>query len=170
MAEVTLRIDRSYPHLVAGFTGLCVSAKDRESLEIYVDGAGTRSVPWLPALRRRLIEWKIEAPHSGAADLVLGTADGKPIAERNANRALAAAKTAAKLGEVDGRLSWHSLRHAFASLCATDLDLPATTLARLIGRTNAGYTLKVYARDGRSDASVVKDILGRAKKRARIGA
>jgi len=131
--------------------------------------AGARSIPLLPALRRRLVGWKIEAPHSGPADLVLGTADGKPIAERNANRALATAKTAAKLGEVDGRLSWHSLRHAFASLCATDLDLPATTLARLIGHTNAGYTLKVYARDGRSDATVAKDVHDRARS-AGLGA
>jgi hypothetical protein len=41
--------------------------------------------------------------------------------------------------------------------------VPATTLARLIGHTNAGYTWKLYARDGRSDATVAKDVLDRAR-------
>jgi integrase len=65
----------------------------------------------------------------------------------------------ALLGE---RLSWHSLRHSFASLLATDLELPATTLARLTGHADAGFTLKVYARDGRDGAAVVEEVLARA--------
>ena len=60
------------------------------------------------------------------------------------------------------RLSWHSLRHSYASKLATDLELPATTLARLTGHTDAGFTLRVYARDGRNDATVVEDVLARA--------
>jgi integrase len=60
-----------------------------------------------------------------------------------------------------------SLRHSFASF-ATDLELLATTLARLAGHADAGFTLKVYARDRREDGVVVEDVLARAK-RAKVG-
>ena len=96
------------------------------------------------------------------------TADGEHVSERNLRRALAAAKVAAGLDGLEERLSWHSLRHSFASMLATDLQMPATTLARLTGHTDAGFTLKVYARDSRDDAAVVEDVLARAAG-ARIG-
>ena len=44
----------------------------------------------------------------------------------------------------------------------TDLELPATTLARITGHADAGFTLKVYARDGRDEATVISDVLARA--------
>lgn len=56
----------------------------------------------------------------------------------------------------------HSLRHSYASLLATDLSLPATTLAQLIGHADAGFTLRTYARDTRDTATVVADVLARA--------
>ncbi len=52
---------------------------------------------------------------------------------------------------------------------ATDLELPATTLARLTGHADAGFTLKVYAKDARDEQAVVSDVLKRAAS-ARIGA
>jgi integrase len=86
-----------------------------------------------------------------------------PVAERNLRRALDDAKTRAKLASGDEeRLSWHSLRHSFASMLATDLELPATTLARLTGHADAGFTLRVYARDERKSETVVADVLKRA--------
>jgi integrase len=81
---------------------------------------------------------------------------------------LEAAKEEAGLDGIEERLSWHALRHSFASTLATDLELPATTLARLTGHADAGFTLRVYARDGRDDAAVVEDLLARAK-RAKVG-
>ena len=54
-------------------------------------------------------------------------------------------------------------------MLATDLALPATTLARLTGHTDAGFTLRVYARDRRDEATVVEDVLSRAAS-AGIGA
>jgi len=56
----------------------------------------------------------------------------------------------------------HSLRHSYASMLATDLELPATTLAKLTGHADAGFTLKVYARDHRDTSTVVEDVLARA--------
>jgi Phage integrase family len=131
--------------------------------------AGTRTVPLLPALRRLLVAWKLRAPHTDAADLAIATAEAKPVAERNVRRALEDAKNAAGLDDMDGRLSMHSLRHGFASMLATDLDLPATTLARLTGHADAGFTLRIYARDGRDTTAIVEDVLVRAAE-AKVGA
>ena len=72
------------------------------------------------------------------------------------------AKTSVKLDTGDERLSWHSLRHSFASMLATDLELPATTLARLTGHADAGFTLRVCARDHRTDEAIVQHVLARA--------
>jgi integrase len=130
--------------------------------------AGERTLPLLPALRRLLVAWKLRSPRAQPSDLVVCTVDGKPMQERNLRRALDAAKETTGLDGTDERLSWHSLRHSFASLLATDLELPATTLARLAGHADAGFTLKVYARDRRDDGAVVEDVLARAK-RAKVG-
>jgi integrase len=56
----------------------------------------------------------------------------------------------------------HSLRHSFASMLGTDLELPATTLALLVGHADAGFTLRACARDGRDGAAIVDDVLARA--------
>ena len=47
-------------------------------------------------------------------------------------------------------------------MLATNLELPATTLARLTGHSDAGFTLRVYARDGREESAAVEDVLARA--------
>jgi len=57
----------------------------------------------------------------------------------------------------------HALRHSLASLLATDLELAPTTLAAIIGHTDAGFALRVYARDARDTATVVTDVLARAE-------
>jgi integrase len=124
--------------------------------------AGIRTVPMLPALRRALAAWKLRSPRAGARGFVVCTADGDPVQERNLRRALDMAKARAKIEATERRLSWHSLRHSWASMLATDLELPATTLARLTGHADAGFTLKVYARDARDEAAVVEDVLARA--------
>ncbi len=87
---------------------------------------------------------------------------GLSVAVMRLRRALDDAKAACGLEGTEERLSWRSLRHSWASMLATDLELPATTLARLIGHADAGFTLRVYAHDGRDEAAVVKDVLSRA--------
>jgi integrase len=125
--------------------------------------AGERVIPLLPALRRALVAWQLRSPRSGPECYVVCTAEGKPVSERNLRRALEQAKTTAKLAVPEAeRLSWHSLRHSYASMLATDLELPATTLARLTGHTDAGFTLRVYARDGRDQSVLVEEVLSRA--------
>ena len=90
--------------------------------------------------------------------------DGKPVAERNLRRAFNDAKKRAGLDRLEDRLSWHPLRHSFASMLATDLELPATTLAALTGHSDPGFTLRVYARDSRDATTIVKDVLRRASE------
>lgn len=124
--------------------------------------AGERTVPILPALRRLLVAWKLRAPHSRPHDFVITTADGTPVQETTVRRALDRAKTTAALDGLEERLSMHSLRHSFASMLATDLELAPTTLAELIGHTDAGFTLRVYARDARDPAARNADVLERA--------
>ena len=125
--------------------------------------AGTRTVPMLPALCRVLAAWKLRSPQTSDDGYVICTATGQAVQERNLRRALEHAKTKAKVTVPDSeRLSWHSLRHSWASMLATELQLPATSLARLIGHADAGFTLKVYARDARDDVAVVSDVLARA--------
>jgi integrase len=124
--------------------------------------AGVRTIPLLPALRRLLVAWRLRSPRTGPDDLVIATVDGGPVQERNLRRALDDAKTTAKLDGGEERLSWHSLRHSFASMLATDLELPSTTLARLTGHADAGFTLRIYARDARDEKTLVEDVLIRA--------
>ena len=100
------------------------------------------------------------AAHS-PGDPVICTASGGGVQERNLRRALADAKEAAGLDTTDGRLSMHSLRHSWASALATG-GLAATTLARVTGHSDPGFTYRVYARDARDDAALVADVLDRA--------
>lgn len=153
----------------AGTISVCRSMLPDGTPKAPKSEAGERTVPLLPALRRLLVEWKLRSPHTRANDLVIATADRTPVSERNLRRVLDDAKEAAGFDGTEDRLSWHSLRHSFASLLATDLDLPATTLAELVGHADAGFTLRVYARDARDPAAVVADVLARAAE-AHVGA
>ncbi|MFN2471051.1 MAG: tyrosine-type recombinase/integrase [Gaiellaceae bacterium] len=155
--------------LAAGTITVRRSALPDGTLKAPKTGAGNRTVPLLPALRRLLVEWKLRSPRARPDDLIACTVGGRPMEERNLRRALDDAKQRAHLDGGEDRLSWHSLRHSFASMLATDLELPATTLARLTGHADAGFTLKVYARDSRDEQVMVDDVLARAQA-ARVGA
>jgi integrase len=124
--------------------------------------AGTRTAPIMPALRRLLVAWRLRSPHTRPSDLVIVTADGSAVQERNIRRALDDAKESAGLDETEGRLSMHSLRHSWASALATG-GVAATTLARVTGHSDPGFTYRVYARDGRDEATLVADVLARAE-------
>ena len=68
----------------------------------------------------------------------------------------AAAKRAGLEGEE--RLSPHSLRHGYASRLGLG-GLNPTTLARILGHTDASFTLKTYCSDQRSVEDVAADVL-----------
>jgi integrase len=132
--------------------------------------AGVRTVPILPALARELVAWQARSPRTDPADYVVCTHDGKPIQERNLNRALKQAIAEAKITVADSqRLSWHSLRHSAGSFMVTQLAMPITKVARALGHTDPSFTLKVYARDASDEEAFVADMLQRAEA-AGVGA
>jgi len=92
---------------------------------------------------------------------VIACASGRPVEERTLRRVHADAKKKAGLDGGEERLPWHSLRHSFASMLATELELPATTLARIVGHADAGFSLRVYAKDARDDAALAAEVLAR---------
>ena len=124
--------------------------------------AGVRTVPLLPECRRWLVAWRVPSSHTKPTDIVICTAQGQHVAPEHLRRALTAAKEVAKLEDVEGRLSLHSLRHSFASYLVTELELAPTTAADILGHADPSTTLRLYARDARDDAAVVTDVLARA--------
>ncbi len=120
--------------------------------------AGVRTVPMLPALRELLV------PLARFDGLVIATQDGKPVQERNLRRSLDAAKRRAGMDGTEARLSWHSLRHSFGSYLATELELPPTTVARIMGHADAAFTLRAYARDARTDTDLTAEVLARVSQ------
>ena len=118
--------------------------------------AGVRDVPLSPALRKLLAAWK-RVHRSSDADLIVGTWSGKPVSESAVRKALTAAVTAAKLTGEE-RLSCHSLRHSYASRLGLG-GLNATTLAKILGHTDASFTLRTYCSDQRSVEDVAADVL-----------
>ena len=124
--------------------------------------ADVRTVPMLPTLRELLV------PLARFDGLVIATQDGKPVQERNLRHSLDAAKRRAGMDGTEARLSWHSLRHSFGSYLATKLELPATTVARIMGHADAGFTLKAYARDARSDADLTATVLARVSQVSQV--
>ena len=72
------------------------------------------------------------------------------------------AKKAARLDALEGRLSWHSLRHSAGSVWLTEYGLPVTTVSAMMGHANPAFTLACYGRDPRDTETMVADVLARA--------
>jgi integrase/recombinase XerC len=157
--EVLLRIEAI--DLEAGAIGVRRSMLPDGAAKAPKSWAGERVVPIVPALRRLLVEWRLRSPHTRPDDLVLCTAGGGPVQERNLRRALNDAKTTGGLADTPGRLSMRALRHSCLSALATG-GLAPTTLAAIAGHTDPGFTLRCYAKDGRDPVELVADVLERA--------
>jgi integrase len=118
--------------------------------------AGTRSVPLDPTLRAILLEWRLASKRSLDSDFVISTWNGHAVSETGVRKALATASTGI---ETTGRCSMHALRHSYASNLVL-AGVPVTTVALVIGHANPATTLSIYARDQRSEAQVVAEVLG----------
>ena len=92
---------------------------------------------------------------------MLVTGSRGPVLQRNAQRALGKAKQTAGLDSLDGRLSWHSLRHSAGSVWLTEYGLPVTTVSEMMGHSNPAFTLACYGRDPRDTKTMVADVLAR---------
>ena len=93
---------------------------------------------------------------------MLVTAARGPVQQRNGQREFAKAKQAAGLDSVEGRLSWHSLRHSAGSIWLTEHGEQPPTVSELMGHSNPAFTLACYGRDPRDTETMVADFLARA--------
>jgi integrase len=102
-----------------------------------------RDVVLVPQLAKVLREAKMASPHKAAGDYVFPGMDGRGRDHRGAARGFERAATAAKL---EG-LSFHSLRHFFASLLVNGLGADVETVSRQLGHADATTTLRTYSHE-----------------------
>jgi integrase len=101
---------------------------------------GIRSVPPTPDLRTALVEHKLGSHHSQDDATVFGSLAGYPLDPHNIRqRATRPAAIAAALPWV----SFHSLRHTFASICFRN-SCNAKQVQLLLGHHAASFTLDTY--------------------------
>ena len=102
-----------------------------------------REVVLAPAVTRLLRGRWLASPHKGTDQFVFCKASGEGSDYRDAGKAFRAAVKAAGL-HGEGRLSLHSLRHAFASLLIAK-GLNVVFVSRQLGHSSPQITLRVYA-------------------------
>jgi integrase len=102
---------------------------------------GVRRVPLTPDMVSFLRRLKLASKFSKETDFVF-TTTGRAMSHRNIQcRGFEPARDEAGL---PGTLTFHSLRHAFASRCASR-GVPITTLSEVMGHGDMTVTLRVYS-------------------------
>jgi len=103
--------------------------------------AGVRRVPLSADMVKRLKEWKLKSRYSGDAAPVFAGRDGRPLGHRNSSRR--GFEKARDLAEIEGGVTFHDMRDAFASrMIARGVE--PVTLAKVMGHENARITLDRY--------------------------
>jgi integrase len=107
--------------------------------------AAIRQVPLASEMVTKLAEHKLASNYSSDEQPVFASATGQPLHHRNvAQRGFeAAAKEAGLLEEGQPRITFHDLRHAFASIMI-ECGLSSTVLARVMGHRDATTTERKY--------------------------
>ena len=113
-----------------------------------------RTLDMAAELVRALRAWKLQAPPS---ELVFPNQTGRPLHGAYLHKGLRAA-----LDRCPGlpRVDLHGLRHSFASIAISQLRLPPTQVAKLLGHKDASLTLDVYAHwfEGLSSEGAMADL------------
>ena len=102
--------------------------------------AGTRRVPLSFEMVRFLTRHKLASSFSNDDRPVFASQTGGPLGHRNATRR--GFEAAAELAGVEG-VSFHSMRHAFASRMI-DRGISSTVLAKVMGHESSGITERRY--------------------------
>jgi integrase len=115
--------------------------------------SGIRRVPLSAELVSFLRKLKLASKHSGEADFVFASRAGTPLQHRNVQvRGFEAARDLAGLPST---LTFHDLRHGFASMAA-HRGVPVQTLSTALGHRHVGITqsvyLHLYSRESAEDA------------------
>ena len=102
--------------------------------------AALRRIPLSDEMVRHLAALKLRSHHSNDADPVFAARNGKPLGRRNASRR--GFEAAAAHAGIEG-VSFHSMRHAFASRMI-DRGISSTVLAALMGHESSTITERRY--------------------------
>jgi integrase len=102
--------------------------------------AGLRRVPLSEEMTKYLAALKLRSTPSGDTDPVFASRNGKPLSHRNVTRR--GFEAAAKLAGIEG-VSFHSMRHAFASRMI-HRGITSTVLAALMGHESSAITERAY--------------------------
>jgi len=102
-----------------------------------------RSVGLAPELAALLKEHRIASPYKAPTSFVFAGPDGKGRDHRSTARVVQRIAEAAKLEAV----TFHTLRHCFASLLITGSNLNVETVSRQLGHADSAITLKVYSHE-----------------------
>jgi integrase len=113
-------------------------------------GAGQRDIPLIPQLAQLLKQHKeamFAQGHAKPDDYVFSTWTGRPFYYRNvSSRGLDPAADAAGLNSNgEPRVTFHDLRHTFASHLIVDLRLDAVRVSKMLGHARPSITTDVYA-------------------------
>jgi integrase len=100
-----------------------------------------RRVPLAPEEVTYLKRLKVASKFSRDEDYVFGSRKGTPLSHRNVQRR--GFETARDLAELSEEITFHYLRHAFASLAA-HRGVPVTVLSAVMGHSTVAVTQKIY--------------------------
>ncbi|HEY3961524.1 MAG TPA: site-specific integrase [Gaiellaceae bacterium] len=102
--------------------------------------AAVRRIPLSDEMKTQLAALKLGSHHSRDTDPVFAARNGKPLGHRNATRR--GFEAAAEHAEIEG-VSFHSMRHAFASRMI-HRGISSTVLAALMGHESSAITERRY--------------------------
>jgi integrase len=102
--------------------------------------AAVRRIPLSPDMAASLVKHKLSSPYSKDSDPVFVSRLGRPLGHRNATSR--GFEPAARAAEIEG-VSFHSMRHAFASRMISR-GISSTVLAALMGHESSAITERRY--------------------------
>lgn len=102
---------------------------------------GVRRVPLTAELVRALRGHRLASHYSQDEDVVFASRSGSPLSHRNVQRR--GFEPARDEAGLPSTLTFHSLRHAFASVAASR-GVPVTVLSEVMGHSDVGVTQSVY--------------------------
>jgi len=116
--------------------------RDRRLAELKT-GRSRRDVVLIPELAKVLREHKLASPFSQPTEFVFPAPDGGGRDNRSTSRGIERAVQRAGVGP----LSFHGLRHGFASMLIVGLKADVETVSRQLGHANSSITLSVYSHE-----------------------
>jgi integrase len=100
-----------------------------------------RRVPLAPELVKLLAALKLKSKWSHDEAFVFASRNGGPLSHRNVQRR--GFEAARDVAGIDASVTFHDLRHAFASYAA-DRGVPLNVLSEVMGHTHVGITQRTY--------------------------